>query len=81
MPEAGDDLFVWQERTTDTEPGGGWGTITALIPAFGVHGPLMSRRRDVAMSAFGPLARQHGRATGNPVRLARFALAEVEEQH
>lgn len=23
MPEAGDDLFVWQERTTDTEPGGG----------------------------------------------------------
>ena len=67
----GDTVYVWQEQTGD-----GWGVIVAFIPMVGFHGPLLSRDEAIAQE-FGAIARGHGRANGNPIRLARFALEEV----
>jgi hypothetical protein len=72
-PERGDELFVWQEQ----EPNGSWGTIAAAIPGISGMAPLVFRDRMMAMR-LRAIAVAHGRASGHPVRLARFQLDEVE---
>lgn len=70
----GDTIYAWQEW----EPNGDWGIIAAVIPALGTTPvPLVMRDPTSALRAE-PLARAHAAASGNPVRLARFELAEAE---
>ena len=58
------DLYAW---ITDTPDGPSLvGTVTTLG-----HTPLMSVQRRIAES-LEPIARGHGRQTGQPVRLAHY---------
>lgn len=61
------EQWVWLE----TEPDGSSGMITASIPQLGTgQFPLAHRKEWIARDKLGPIAREHGRRTGRPVRLA-----------
>jgi hypothetical protein len=70
----GDTLYAWQVQ----EPDGQWSMVGALIPGVGEHAPLIHRDLLLIRRLEG-LARMHADATGQPLRLARFTLAEVLE--
>lgn len=78
MSIVGNILYAWQEQADE-----GWGNIAATI-VLGEIGPTMSllvtRQEFIARTMYGPIARAHAERTGNPVRLARFTLAEVLEE-
>lgn len=69
----GDELWAWQVLEA-----GEWGTISAMIPGVG-HAILVSRSKAIVTDFMRPLAESHAKESGLPVRLARFALAEVVE--
>lgn len=68
--EPGDNLFAWQVQ----EPDGQWSLIMSMVPGVG-NAVLIHRKLDV-VGQMRPLAEAHARGTGQPLRLARFALAE-----
>jgi hypothetical protein len=69
----GDELWAWQVLED-----GEWGTISAVIPGVG-HAILVSRSKPIVTEFMRPVAESHAKESGLPVRLARFALAEVVE--
>jgi hypothetical protein len=69
----GDTLWAWQVQEPDDQ----WSLILTLIPGVG-SAVLVHRRLDI-IGKMRPLAEGHSKATGQPLRLARFALAEVLE--
>lgn len=71
----GDELWVYQEYVM----GEGWGAIGGYVPAL--EQTLVFQNRDVHLAerAFGQLAREHTRSTGNRLRLAHFVLEHAEE--
>lgn len=71
---SGDALYAWQVQ----EPDGQWSMVGALIPGIGEHTPLIHRDLLLIRRLEG-LARKHAEQTGQPLRLARFALTEVLE--
>lgn len=66
-------MFVWQVFDDD----GRWGTIAAIAPG-GTVMPLVHRDRKTA-EWMRPLAINGSRS--HPVRLARYDIADVLEQH
>jgi hypothetical protein len=70
----GDHLYAWQVQ----EPDGRWSMVGAMVVAVGTHMPLIHRDYDVVMQ-FKDYALSHASMTGQKLRLARFALAEVLE--
>lgn len=72
----GDEYWAWQTRG----PTGEWSTVGALIgdDDNGIHMPLMVREREL-VDKVRSLAESHSAAVGEPLRLAHFTLAEVEE--
>lgn len=74
----GDELWAWQERTPD----GRWGIVAAQVPTLAhLLGdspiPLVFRERPLGVE-MRPVAELHSERTGNPIRFAKFTLAEVE---
>ena len=69
----GDELWAWQVLED-----GEWGTISTVVPEVG-HAILVSRNKAIVTEFMRPLAEAHAKEFGLPVRLARFALAEVVE--
>lgn len=76
MSDVGDTIWVWQSEDSP----GRWSTISAMIPGLNAHGPLLSRQKN-SIDVLAPLARAHGRGLGQRIRLVRFELAQVEEEH
>lgn len=72
--QRGDSLWAWQALED-----GEWGLISAVIPKVG-HAALVGRDRKVVSELMRPFVEEHVKASGLPVRLARFALAEVAEE-
>lgn len=70
----GDALYCWQ-----TEVEGGWSQIGTLVPALGKELTLTFRDRDTAEQVR-ELAYAHGKALGQPVRLAVFTRETVLEE-
>jgi hypothetical protein len=84
--DSGDTLWAWQSQQSD----GSWSIISTAL-ALADASPeamkagatmalvLVNRSRDVAVGElYTQLVDIHRRAYGEPVRLARFALEEVE---
>lgn len=72
-PPINDDLYVWQVFDHDDR----WGIVAAAILELAGLTPLVTRNRAMAEGPFAELASSHRKVTGRPVRLARYALAEV----
>jgi hypothetical protein len=75
----GDTVWLWQELIADPETGvPGWGVIGTMSVQVmgGCVIPLMSRDPEV-IEAMRVLAEIHVAASGNPLRLARYELAEA----
>jgi hypothetical protein len=70
----GNTIYAWQVQ----EPDGRWSMVGALIPELGTHSPLVHRDL-LLMRRLEGTARGHAEATGQPLRLARFDLAELLE--
>jgi hypothetical protein len=77
----GNELYAWQVQ----EPDGRWSMVGAMIPPTndlglpsGAHLPLIHRSLKV-VDLMRPFAEAHAAQTGQPLRLARFSLAEVLE--
>lgn len=72
----GDQLWAWQCQ----EPDGRWSMIAAGMPGEPSLGfmPMIHRDRAI-MQRLKSIAKTHARGMGQPLRLARFELAEVEE--
>ena len=64
------EMWVWLVEEAD----GVEGPVAATIPSLGVIGPLQHRKKGM-VERLGPLARQHGVASGRPVRLAHLVEA------
>lgn len=73
MTDVGDNLYAWQVQ----EPDGQWSMVMSMVPGVG-QAVLIHRRLDI-MGQMRPLAEGHSQATGQPLRLVRFTLAEVLE--
>ena len=68
-------IWVWQVMEE-----GEWSAIAAIMPHISDQPvPLFTRNENMARVMFAPLAELHQVATGLPVRLARYELAEVED--
>jgi hypothetical protein len=67
-------LYAWQVQ----EASGAWSMVGALIPETFEHSPLIHRNLIIVRRWEG-LAHKHAEATNQPLRLARFTLAEVIE--
>jgi hypothetical protein len=71
----GDTLWAWQVQ----EPDGKWSMVGALLPeplagmGTSTHTPLIHRKHEVVIM-MADLAKGHARVTGQPLRLAEFAL-------
>jgi hypothetical protein len=68
-----DQIFVWQELSSEDNR---WGTIGTYVPAMGAITLLQGRSEEVAWK-LEPLATAHARSAGNPIRLAQYNLAKV----
>lgn len=66
-------LWAWMVQAAD----GRWGVIGAIIPRMG-NAQLVAGSEET-IRLLRPFAEAHHRASGDPVRLVRFAGAEVVE--
>jgi hypothetical protein len=76
----GDQLWVWQERTSD-----GWATIAAgvshKLSEVPVVRALVTRTFDIADTKFRGYAETRRQVTGNTIRLVRFEVGSILEVH
>jgi hypothetical protein len=67
----GDEYWAWQVQ----DPNGEWGAIGLVFDDE--LAPMIVRHRHLAEKVR-PIAEEHGRESGKPIRLAHFTLKEVE---
>ena len=70
----GNTIYAWQVQ----EPDGRWSMVGALILETMTHTPLVHRDL-LLIRRMEVHARAHAKTTSQPLRLAKFTLAEVLE--